>query len=150
MLKQLPILLLMVFLGGCKEKQTENFDYEVSGHQLCALKTSVMSAANEFGLLDSSFKYKENVFDEKLSIDIYEESLKKLSNKQSKYIFCIDTSSIKAGTLETQIRLEIKKGKYLRQYEFINYSCLSARNSKLNLSKNEIIKCNEGDWGNDR
>lgn len=53
MLKQLPMLLLMAFLGGCKEKQTENFNYEVSGHQLCALKTSEMSAANEFGLLDS-------------------------------------------------------------------------------------------------
>lgn len=53
MLKQLPILLLMAFLGGCKEKQNENFNYEFSGHQLCALKTSEMSAANEFGLLDS-------------------------------------------------------------------------------------------------
>lgn len=140
MLKQIYIILTFVFLLGCKEKRIEDFKYEFSGHQLCALKTSEMSAANEFGLLDSSFKYKEDIFDEKLSIDIYEESLKKLSNKQSKYIFCIATSSIKAGTLETLIRLEIKKGKYLRQYEFINYSCLSGRNSKLNLSKNEMIK----------
>ncbi|MCH7305313.1 hypothetical protein MMP74_13140 [Acinetobacter sp. NIPH 1869] len=140
MLKQIYIILTFVFLLGCKEKRIEDFKYEFSGHQLCALKTSEMSVANEFGLLDSSFKYKENVFDEKLSIDIYEESLKKLSNKQSKYIFCIATSSIKAGTLDTQIRLEIKKGKYLRQYEFRNYSCLSGRNSKLNLSKNEMIK----------
>ncbi len=140
MLKQIYIIFTFVFLLGCKEKRIEDFKYEFSGHQLCALKTSEMSAANEFGLLDSSFKYKEDIFDEKLSIDIYEESLKKLSNKQSKYIFCIATSSIKAGTLETLIRLEIKKGKYLRQYEFINYSCLSGRNSKLNLSKNEMIK----------
>ncbi|WP_433847891.1 hypothetical protein [Acinetobacter proteolyticus] len=139
-LKQIYIIFTFVFLLGCKEKRIEDFKYEFSGHQLCALKTSEMSAANEFGLLDSSFKYKEDIFDEKLSIDIYEESLKKLSNKQSKYIFCIATSSIKAGTLETLIRLEIKKGKYLRQYEFINYSCLSGRNSKLNLSKNEMIK----------
>lgn len=141
MLKQLPMLLLMAFLGGCKEKQTENFNYEFSGHQLCALKTSDMKAASDFGLLDSSFKYKEDVFDEKLSVDIYDESLKNLSNNQSKYIFCFDPLKVKYKSLETQIRLEIKKGKYLRQFEFINYSCLSGRDSKLNLSKNEIVKC---------
>lgn len=135
------MILLLTFLWGCKEKKVEDFKYEFYGSKICALKTNDMRVANEFGLLDSSFKYKENIFDEKLSVDIYGESLKNLSNKQSKYIFCFDPLKVKYNSLETQIRLEIKKGKYLRQYEFINYSCLSGRDSKLNLSKNEIVKC---------
>jgi len=135
------MILLLTFLWGCKEKQVEDFKYEFYGSKICALKTSGMKAANDFGLLDSSFKHKENIFDEKLSVDIYGESLKNLSNKQSKYIFCFDPLKVKYSSLETQIRLEIKKGKYLRQFEFINYSCLSGRDSKLNLSKNEIVKC---------
>ncbi|GGI60752.1 hypothetical protein GCM10011446_22470 [Acinetobacter vivianii] len=140
-MKRASMILLLTFLWGCKEKQVEDFKYEFYGSKICALKTNDMRAANEFGLLDSSFKYKENIFDEKLSVDIYGESLKNLSNKQSKYIFCFDPLKVKYNSLETQIRLEIKKGKYLRQYEFINYSCLSGRDSKLNLSKNEIVKC---------
>lgn len=135
------MILLLTFLWGCKEKQVEDFKYEFYGSKICALKTSDMRAANEFGLLNSSFKYKENIFDEKLSVYIYGESLKNLSNKQSKYFFCFDPLKVKYNSLETQIRLEIKKGKYLRQYEFINYSCLFGRDSKLNLSKNEIVKC---------
>lgn len=135
------MILLLTFLWGCKEKQVEDFKYEFYGSKICALKTSDMRVANEFGLLDSSFKYKENIFDEKLSVDIYDEILKNLSNKKSKYIFCFDTLKVKYNSFETQIRLEIKKGKYLRQFEFINYSCLSGRDSKLNLSKNEIVKC---------
>ena len=119
-----------------------DFNYEFSSSKICALKTSEMIAANDFGLLDSSFKYKGNVFDEKLSIDIHEESLKNLYKKKTNYIFCFDPLDVKYNGLETQIRLEIKKGKYLRQYEFVNYSCLSRNNSKLNLSKNEIVKCN--------
>lgn len=140
-LKQISIILLFVFLLGCNENQVEDFKYEFYGSKLCALKTSDMIAAHEFGLLDISFKHKESIFDEKLSIDIYEESLKNLSNKQSKSIFCFEPLKVKYSSLETQIRLEIKKGKYLRQYEFINYSYLSGRDSKLNLSKNEIIEC---------
>lgn len=135
------MILLLTFLWGCKEKKVEDFKYEFYGSRICALKTSDIRAANEFGLLDSSFKYKENIFDEKLSVDIYDESLKNLSNKQSKYIFCFDPLKVEYNSLETQIRLEIKKGKYLRKFEFINYSCLSGRDSKLNLSKNEIVKC---------
>ena len=135
------MILLLTFLWGCKEKQVEDFKYEFYGSKICALKTSDMRAANEFGLLDSSFKYKENIFDEKLSVDIYDEILKNLSNKKSKYIFCFDPLKVKYNSFETQIRLEIKKSKYLRQFEFINYSCLSGRDSKLNLSKNEIVKC---------
>ncbi len=50
-------------------------------------------------------------------------------------------SKVKYSSLETQIRLEIKKGNYLRQYVFINCLYLSGRDSKLNLSKNEIIEC---------
>ncbi|ERP94994.1 hypothetical protein Q674_06015 [Acinetobacter sp. COS3] len=135
------LILLFISLVGCKEKKVNDFKYEFYGGKICALKTSDMKAASDFGLLDSSFKYKEDVFDEKLSVDIYDESLKNLSNNQSKYIFCFDPLKVKYKSLETQIRLEIKKGKYLRQFEFINYSCLSGRDSKLNLSKNEIVKC---------
>lgn len=135
------LILLFISLVGCKEKKVDDFKYEFYGGKICALKTSDMKAASDFGLLDSSFKYKEDVFDEKLSVDIYDESLKNLSNNQSKYIFCFDPLKVKYKSLETQIRLEIKKGKYLRQFEFINYSCLSGRDSKLNLSKNEIVKC---------
>nr|WP_277603273.1 hypothetical protein [Acinetobacter sp. ANC 3882] len=141
-MKLISISLLLTFLSACKEKKVVDFNYEFSGSKLCALKTSDMIAANDFGLLDSSFKYKENVFDEKLSIDIHQQSLKNLYNKQTNYIFCFDPLKAKYNGLETQIRLEIKKGKYLRQYEFINYSCLSGNNSKLNVSKNEIVKCN--------
>lgn len=135
------LILLFISLVGCKEKKLDDLKYEFYGGKICALKTSDMKAASDFGLLDSSFKYKEDVFDEKLSVDIYDESLKNLSNNQSKYIFCFDPLKVKYKSLETQIRLEIKKGKYLRQFEFINYSCLSGRDSKLNLSKNEIVKC---------
>ena len=135
------IVFLLTLLLGCKEKKVEDFKYEFYGSKLCALKTSDMKAANEFGRLDSSFKYKENIFDEELSADIYEESLKNLSNKKTKYIFCLDSSKVKYSSLETQIRLEIKKGNYLRQYVFINCLYLSGRDSKLNLSKNEIIEC---------
>ena len=133
---------LLNLLVGCKEKKMTDFKYEFSSSKICALKTSEMIAANDFGLLDSSFKYKGNVFDEKLSTDIHEESLKNLYKKKTNYIFCFDPLDVKYNGLETQIRLEIKKGKYLRQYEFVNYSCLSRNNSKLNLSKNEIVKCN--------
>nr|WP_051065105.1 hypothetical protein [Acinetobacter beijerinckii] len=142
MLKQISIILLFVFLLGCKEKQVEDFKYEFYGSKLCALKTSDMIAAHEFGLLDISFKHKESIFDEKLSIDIYEESLKNLSNKQSKSIFCFEPLKVKYSSLETQIRLEIKKGKYLRQYEFVNHSCLSKGGFILNISKDEVVKCN--------
>lgn len=135
------LILLFISLVGCKEKKVDDFKYEFYGGKICALKTSDMKAASDFGLLDSSFKYKEDIFDEKLSVDIYDESLKNLSNNQSKYIFCFDPLKVKYKSLATQIRLEIKKGKYLRQFEFINYSCLSGRDSKLNLSKNEIVKC---------
>lgn len=127
------LILLFISLVGCKEKKVDDFKYEFYGGKICALKTSDMKAASDFGLLDSSFKYKEDIFDEKLSVDIYDESLKNLSNNQSKYIFCFDPLKVKYKSLETQIRLEIKKGKYLRQYEFINHSCLSKNYFKLNL-----------------
>ena len=142
MIRSIFLILLLNLLVGCKEKKMKDFKYEFSSSKICALKTSEMIAANDFGLLDSSFKYKGNVFDEKLSIDIHEESLKNLYKKKTNYIFCFDPLDVKYNGLETQIRLEIKKGKYLRQYEFVNYSCLSRNNSKLNLSKNEIVKCN--------
>ena len=141
MCSKIYIVFLLTLLLGCKEKKVEDFKYEFYGSKLCALKTSDMKAANEFGRLDSSFKYKENIFDEELSADIYEESLKNLSSKKTKYIFCLDSSKVKYSSLETQIRLEIKKGNFLRQYVFINYLYLSGRDSKLNLSKNEIIEC---------
>ena len=141
MCSKIYIVFLLTLLLGCKEKKVEDFKYEFYGSKLCALKTSDMKAANEFGRLDSSFKYKENIFDEELSADIYEESLKNLSSKKTKYIFCLDSSKVKHSSLETQIRLEIKKGNYLRQYVFINCLYLSGRDSMLNLSKNEIIEC---------
>lgn len=139
-LKQISIILLLVFLLGCKEKQVEDFKYEFSGRQLCAVKTNDINAASEFGLFDSSFKDEGNSFVEQMSVEIYKESLENLSNKESRYIFCFDTLKLKDGTLETQIRLEIKKGKYLRQYEFINHSCLSAYDSKLNLSESKMMQ----------
>ena len=141
MCSKIYIVFLLTLLLGCKEKKVEDFKYEFYGTELCALKTSDMKAASEFGRLDSSFKYKENIFDEELSADIYEESLKNLSSKKTKYIFCLDSSKVKYSSLETQIRLEIKKGNYLRQYVFINCLYLSGRDSKWNLSKNEIIEC---------
>ncbi|OBY75984.1 MULTISPECIES: hypothetical protein [Acinetobacter] len=139
-LKQISMLLVLVFLLGCKEKQVEDFKYEVSGHQLCAVKTNDINTASEFGLFDSSFHSQGNSFDEQMSVEIYHESLDNLSNKESRHIFCFDTSKLKDGALETQIRLEIKKGKYLRQYEFINYSCLSSFGSELNLSKDQVVQ----------
>ncbi|MDH0032132.1 MULTISPECIES: hypothetical protein [unclassified Acinetobacter] len=139
---KITIIFFLPLLLGCKEKKVEDFKYEFYDSKLCALKTSDMRVANDFGLLDSSFKYKENIFDEKLSVDIYEKSLKNLSDKQTQYIFCFDPLEVKYNGLETQIRLEIKKGKYLRQYEFINYSCVYKDDFRLNLSKNQFVKCN--------
>ncbi|QER38981.1 hypothetical protein F2A31_04405 [Acinetobacter suaedae] len=117
---------MITIIVGCKENKAENFKYEYSDRKLCALKSNHIKSANEFGMLDSSFKYKE--------------ILENLSNKNSHYIFCFDISKVKSDSLETQIRLEIKKGKYLRQYEFINYSCLSTQHTRLNLSKSEMMK----------
>lgn len=65
MYKNITVVLLLTFLLGCKEKKMADINYEFSGNKLCALKTSDMKAASEFGRLDSSFKYKENIFDEK-------------------------------------------------------------------------------------
>ena len=62
MYKNITVVLLLTFLLACKEKKVDDFKYEFYGGKICALKTSNMKAASDFGLLDSLFKYKEDVF----------------------------------------------------------------------------------------
>lgn len=131
---------MIAFLLACKEKRVSEFEYTLDQGKVCAIKPNEINTANGFGRLDSSFKYKIDSFDEQLSIDIYKETIENLPNKNINYIFCFDKSRTRANFLETRIMVEIKKGEYMRQYEFLNYSCLSKDKMDLNLSNNQAIK----------
>ncbi|TCM59884.1 hypothetical protein EC844_1374 [Acinetobacter calcoaceticus] len=116
---------------GCKEKKVDYFKYEeIDSEKVCALKPKQINEADSTSMFDSSFKTINGKFNEKISSIIYEQSLENLSIKKNKYIFCISKKTLDEGFLESQIRVEIKKGSYLRQYEFVNYLCLKNGNIK--------------------
>lgn len=134
------IIFLAIILVGCKEKRVSEFEYTLDQGKICAIKPKDIYKADGFGLFDSFFKSKENMFYDNLSVIVYKDSLNNLNNKSNKYIFCFFEKELKYNFLETRIMLEIKKGKYMRQYEFVNYSCLSKDKIDLNLSNNQAIK----------
>lgn len=116
-------------LIGCKEKRVEYFKYEiVDSINICALKTEEIENSSDFSMFDTSFKSINGNFDDELSKQIYESSLKNIGQKQSKHVFCFSKNSLKSDFLETQIRIELKNQKKFRQYEFINYFCLKNKN----------------------
>lgn len=130
---------IILFIFGCKDKRSSHFTYEaVNNEKICALKPNTINEADEISMFDSSFKSMNGSFNEKISEMIYAQSLENLANKNNKYIFCVSKSELDGKFLESQIRVEIKKGKSLRQYEFINYSCLRRNLLDANDDKEEI------------
>ena len=94
------IFLSLVFsslsLIGCKEKRVDYFKYEiVDGINICALKTEEIKEAIDFSMFDTSFKSINGNFNDELSKQIYERSLKNISQKESKHVFCFSKNSLK-------------------------------------------------------
>lgn len=120
------------------------FQYKILNNEsICSLKPQEIYDSNDFSMFDTSFKNINGDFDDELSKKIYTQSLENLANKESKYIFCFSKDTLMSNFLETQIRVELKKGKNFRQYEFINYLCLSKNNSIMNFTDRDksIKKC---------
>ena len=139
------IFLSLVFsslsLIGCKEKRVDYFKYEiVDGINICALKTEEIKEASDFSMFDTSFKSINGNFNDELSKQIYERSLKNISQKESKHVFCFSKNSLKSDFLETQIRIELKSEKNFRQYEFINFFCFKNNNLINFKDREEAIK----------
>lgn len=127
-------------LIGCKEKRVDYFKYQiVDSINICALKTEEIEKSNDFSMFDTSFKSINGDFNDELSKQIYEISLKNIGQKENKHIFCFSKNNLKSNFLETQIRVELKNEKKFRQYEFINYFCLKNNNLMNFKDKNEAI-----------
>lgn len=133
-------LCLPFILTGCKDNRIKNFDYEIKGNEICAIKPKIILSSDNFDLFDSSFLYANGNANEELSRQIYENSLKNLKNKEYKYIFCLERSQFKLDYLKTSFSIELKRGKTFRHYTFVNYSCVLSGHSKLNISKDEAFK----------
>lgn len=134
----LSVFFISIILIGCKEKRVADFQYEIlEDKSICSLKPQEIYDSNEFSMFDTSFKNESGSFNDELSKKIYAQSLKNLSNKDSKYIFCFSKDMLMSNYLETQIRIELKKGKSFRQYEFINYFCLTKKTSIMNFNSRD-------------
>lgn len=119
------ITILTSFLSGCKSKTIDFLTYELNkNNEVCAIKPTDIKEADMVSMFDGSFKSIDGKFNEKLSEITYKQSLINLADTHNNYLFCIPKSSFNGNFLESQIRVEIKKGKYLKQYEFINYFCI--------------------------
>jgi hypothetical protein len=86
------IFLSLVFsslsLIGCKEKRVDYFKYEiVDGINICALKTEEIKEASDFSMFDTSFKSINGNFNDELSKQIYERSLKTSAKKKVNMFF---------------------------------------------------------------
>ena len=133
----LSICLLSLFSIGCKEKRVRYFQYEiVNNESICSLKPKEIIESKEFSMFDIVFRDLNGNPNDELSVTIYKQSLKNLSNKESKYIFCFSKDSLKSDFLETYIQVELQRGKTFRQYEFRNYFCLK-NNKLINFSDRE-------------
>lgn len=137
----LSLVFLSLSLVGCKEKRVNYFKYEiVDSTSACALKTEEIKESSDFSMFDTSFKGINGDFNDELSKQIYEISLKNIGQKENKHIFCFPKNSLKSNFLETQIRIELKNENNFRQYEFINYFCLKNNNLMNFKDKKEAIK----------
>lgn len=136
-LKLFISVLLYFNIVSCTEEKKSTFQYEILNNiDLCALKPPNIYESNYFSSFDTFFRdINENPNDE-LSRNVYEQSLKNLSNKESKYIFCISKDNLKSEFLETYIQVELQKGKKIRQFTFFNYLCLKNDNL-INYKKRE-------------
>lgn len=132
------ILFASISIIACKEKRVHYFQYEIVNNQsICSLKHQELFESKEFSMFDTFFRdIGENPNDE-LSQSIYKQSLKNLSNKKTKYIFCFSKNSFKSDFLETHIQIELKRGKTLRQYEFKNFFCLK-NNNLINFKDKDV------------
>ena len=124
-------------ISACKEKRVHSFKYEIINNEsICALKPKDVFESNKFSMFDTFFRDISGNPNDELSETIYKQSLKNLSNKKNKYIFCFPKKSLKSNFLETYIQVELKSGKTFREYEFRNYFCLN-NNNLINFKDRE-------------
>ncbi|MFW1799512.1 hypothetical protein ACG9YX_05650 [Acinetobacter nematophilus] len=129
-MKYMFFLAVLLSIVGCKDKKVDSFQYEIVNNEIiCSLKPKEVFESKEFARFDTFFKDLNGNPNDELSNSIYTQSLKNLSNKKSKYIFCFSKKDMKSDFLETYIQVELQRGKTFRQYEFRNYFCL--KNNKL-------------------
>ncbi|KAF1022577.1 MAG: hypothetical protein GAK29_03155 [Acinetobacter bereziniae] len=129
-MKYMVFLAVLLSIIGCKDKKVDSFQYEIVNNEIiCSLKPKEVFESKEFARFDTFFKDLNGNPNDELSNSIYTQSLKNLSNKKSKYIFCFSKKDMKSDFLETYIQVELQRGKTFRQYEFRNYFCL--KNNKL-------------------
>ncbi|MDA3442024.1 hypothetical protein MJ046_16960 [Acinetobacter bereziniae] len=136
-MKYMVFLAVLLSIAGCKDKKVDSFQYEIVNNEIiCSLKPKEVFESKEFARFDTFFKDLNGNPNDELSNSIYTQSLKNLSNKKSKYIFCFSKKDMRSDFLETYIQVELQRGKTFRQYEFINYFCLK-NNKLINFSDRE-------------
>ncbi|MCH4242705.1 hypothetical protein [Acinetobacter gerneri] len=133
-------LCLPFILTGCQDNTVKDFYYEIEGNDICAVKPKEILSSTDFMRIDPYFLYANGNEIKNLPSLIYKNSLMNLKNNNSKYIFCIDKSNFKTDYLESQLSIDLRRGKTFRHYTFVNYSCVLSDNSKLNISKDEAFK----------
>ncbi|ENV89405.1 hypothetical protein P7L54_18470 [Acinetobacter bereziniae] len=136
-MKYMVFLAVLLSIAGCKDKKVDSFQYEIVNNEIiCSLKPKEVFESKEFARFDTFFKDLNGNPNDELSNSIYTQSLKNLSNKKSKYIFCFSKKDMRSDFLETYIQVELQRGKTFRQYEFRNYFCLK-NNKLINFSDRE-------------
>ncbi|MBJ8551393.1 hypothetical protein [Acinetobacter bereziniae] len=136
-MKYMVFLDVLLSTVGCQDKKIDYFQYEIINNEIiCSLKPKEVFESKEFARFDTFFKDLNGNPNDELSNSIYTQSLKNLSNKKSKYIFCFPKKDMKSDFLDTYIQVELQKGKTFRQYEFRNYFCLK-NNKLINFSDRE-------------
>ena len=133
----LGILLVSILMVGCKEKRVRYFQYQIVNSEIiCSLKQEGIFESKDFSMFDTFFRDISGNPNDELSETIYKQSLKNLSNKKNKYVFCFSKKSLKSNFLETYIQVELKSGKTFREYQFRNYFCLN-NNNLINFKDRE-------------
>ena len=136
-MKYMVFLAVLLSIAGCKDKKVDSFQYEIVNNEIiCSMKPKEVFESKEFARFDTFFKDLNGNPNDELSNSIYTQSLKNLSNKKSKYIFCFSKKDMRSDFLETYIQVELQRGKTFRQYEFRNYFCLK-NNKLINFSDRE-------------
>lgn len=136
-MKYMVFLIALLSIVSCKDKKVDSFQYEIINNEIiCSLKPKEVFESKEFARFDTFFKDLNGNPNDELSNSIYTQSLKNLSNRKSKYIFCFSKKEMRSDFLETYIQVELQRGKTFRQYEFINYFCLK-NNKLINFSDRE-------------
>jgi hypothetical protein len=133
------ILCFCFIVQGCKNKHVRDIEFEKVNQKICVLKPNVILNSDGFSQFDVSFFYANGNAVEDLTNKVYSSSIKNLNDHHQKYIFCLDQRDLKNDYLETQIWIELTKGKVVKEYEFRNYSCVLSGNTQLNLSKKAAI-----------